>query len=89
MELMTLVYPGIPKDEFDKEPVIIKFVPYSLPNENALANSKQVFMELIQEQNLFLRNHIGIPMGGISVDSMKTVLPTHTTLEETTNSSQA
>ena len=84
MELMTQVYTGTPKDEFDNEPVTVKFVPYSLPYENALANSKQVFMELIQEQNLFLRNHVGIPMGGISLESMNTVLSTHMTLEETT-----
>jgi hypothetical protein len=40
-------------------------------------------MELIQEQNFFLRNHVGIPIGGVSVESMKTVLSTHMTLEET------
>jgi hypothetical protein len=83
MELITQVYPGIPNDEFYEELVIIKFVPDSLPYKNALANSKQVFLELIQEQNIFLHNHVGIPMAGISEASMKTVLPTHMTLEET------
>jgi hypothetical protein len=58
-------------------------MPYSLPYKNALANSKQVFMELIQEQNLFLRNHVNIPMAGISQASMKAVLLTHMTVEET------
>jgi hypothetical protein len=73
MELMTKVYTGIPGEKFDKYPVS-KYVPYSLSYENALANSKQDFLKLKQEQNLFLRPHIRILMGGIREDSMNTVI---------------
>ena len=70
MDLLTTVFPGVPKDEFDDDPVI-KFVPFSTPYNPAIPNAEQAYTNLIHEQNQFLKEHVGIPVGGLSYEAMQ------------------
>jgi hypothetical protein len=70
MDLLTTVFPGVPKDEFDDDP-IIKFVPFSTPYNHAIPNAEQAYTNLIHEQNQFLKEHVGIPVGGLSYEAMQ------------------
>jgi hypothetical protein len=70
MDLLTTVFPGVPKDEFDDVP-IIRFVPFSTPYKPAIPNAKQAYYNLIHEQTQFLKKHVGIPVGGLSYKAMQ------------------
>jgi hypothetical protein len=70
MDLLTTIFPGVPKDEFDDDP-IIKFVPFSTPYNPAIPNAEQAYANLIHEQNHFLKEHVGIPVGGLSYEAMQ------------------
>ena len=70
MDLISKLYPGTPTDEYDDDPVI-KFVPFSTPYDHSLPNAEKSYVSLIQEQNQFLQEHVGIPIGGLSYESMQ------------------
>jgi hypothetical protein len=70
MDLLTKVFPGTPKDDFDDDP-IIKFVQFSTPYNNAIPRPEQAYIQLIHEQNQFLKEHVGIPVGGLSYEAMQ------------------
>lgn len=69
MDLISRLFPGTPKDEFDDDPVI-KFVPFSTPYDHSIPHSESAYASLIQEQNQFLQEHVGIPIGGLSYEAM-------------------
>jgi hypothetical protein len=70
MDLLTKIFPGVPADEFDDDPVI-KFIPFSTPYNHAIPNPEQAYISLIHEQNEFLKEHVGIPVGGLSYEAMQ------------------
>jgi hypothetical protein len=65
MDLISKLFPGTPKDEFDDDPVI-KSVPFSTPYDQS---AEHTYVSLIQEQNQFLQ-HVGIPVRGLSYKAM-------------------
>jgi hypothetical protein len=70
MDLISKLFPGTPSNEFDDDP-IIKFVPFSTPYDHSIPNVEKAYVSLIQEQNQFLQDHVGIPIGGLSYESMQ------------------
>ncbi len=69
MDLISKLFPGTPKDEFDDDPVI-KSVPCSTPYDQSIYNAEHTYVSLIQEQNQFLQEHVGIPIRGLSYKAM-------------------
>jgi hypothetical protein len=63
MDLISKLFP-------DDDPVI-KFVPFSTPYDHSLPQAEKSYVNLIQEQNQFLQDHVGIPVGGLSYESMQ------------------
>jgi hypothetical protein len=70
MDLISKLFPGTPSDEFDDDP-IIKFVPFSTPYNHSIPHAEKAYASLIQEQNQFLQDHVGIPVGGLSYEAMQ------------------
>jgi hypothetical protein len=48
-----------------------KFVPFSTPYNNAIPNAEDTYTSLIHEQTQFLKEHVGIPVGGLSYEAMQ------------------
>ena len=69
MDLLAQIYPGTPTEHFDRDHVF-KFVPFGLPFDKSLPNPSKAYVDLLQEQNLFLSNHVSIAYGGLSFASM-------------------
>jgi hypothetical protein len=82
MDLISKVFPGTPKDEFDDDPVI-KFVPFSTPYEHSIPNAANGYVQLLQEQNQYLQDHVGIPVGGLSYEAMEYCPPNGMALDNT------
>jgi hypothetical protein len=70
MDMLTKIFPGQRNDEFEDDP-ILKFAPFGTPYNHALPNAEKSYAQLIQEQNQFLQEHIGIPVGGIHTQDWK------------------
>ena len=82
MDLISKLFPGTPSDEFDDDPVI-KFVPFSTPYDHSIPHAEKAYASLIQEQNQFLQDHVGIPVGGLSYEAMQFAAPDSLALDST------